>query len=265
MKIGQFTWITACMTVVGLAPGLLARSQPTSNMSLTARPRYVFVIRDLTTSYSPYIEAANRKILQIVSTLGPGDRFTLLDIGPNLVPEKNIKVECVMPDIPADLRNPSSNVTEWNSRQASLNAAWADVAGKKEAIHAYLARPIKPLRGGTEIFAALEYAARRMASQRHAEADFVIFSDLIQQRGEQINDAPPARVANFSTVHVQIFFVPWRTAEQWQMKERAWKNWFIEKSAALSFGMYDPSESGLQPSLPPSRVPRVLASPFEGQ
>lgn len=254
------------LTLLLVSPGLLcAHAEQKPHFETHPRQRNIIVIRDLTFSFKPYLGAANQKILEIVSSLGPGDRFLMVDIEPTFSPDKNVRVECIMPGIPDDLWNPAANLFDWKQKQSRLSGIWRTVTLNKERISTYVRGATKSRPGGTNVFATFEYVSKRFAEHNGLDNVTYILSDLAQEVGAVSIDMPPSNSVSFSGVHVHVLFVPWKAKAQWDRKEAAWKSWFVEKGGAMSFEMQEPSESNLQPVLRPSDVPKVVPSPFEAR
>jgi len=223
--------------------------------------RFVMVLRDVTPSFQSHKEA-NEKIRAIVNALGPGDSFLLADVAPTFLPEKNVRVQCNMPEAALSFLQPTSNLSQWKRSQARLDAIWATVGKNKKTIANWLRNPMKVERGGTDLFRALEYCAQRMSRESGKEKYLFIFSDLIHEMKREKTEKPPSTPLNFEGVHITVLFAPWQGKDKWQSKEKDWKAWFVKQGRAATFSMYEPADSKLQSLLKQSRVLKKLPSPF---
>ncbi|MBI1927920.1 hypothetical protein HYR99_27225 [Candidatus Poribacteria bacterium] len=249
------------MSLIFFIPGCTQTSDSQNKpvLSLPLR-RSVIVLEDITGSY-PFHEQARAKTLEIVNALGPGDDFLFIQITGAFSPEKNVRLQCRFPEVPTVLFHPVDNISLWKEHQAKFNAIWAAVEKQKRAIANWLGQPVEVQKGGgTDILNALQYCAQRFEKDEEAEKYLYLFSDLIHEVGGRkfVQPSPAWSPIPLKGVQVKALFVPWTDAKEFQGRQSAWHAWMD----ALSFGMFDPAESQMQPLLPPSGVPRKIPSPF---
>lgn len=223
-------------------------------------PRVVFVLLDRTGSYSFCVESIQR-IVDIISSLGPGDRFYLIEVGPEFRPETNLKIQLHMPGVPADILTAAS-LSERERKQDALDALWQEVARHQRDITDYLHDSKREVSGQTDVFGALGYCSARLAREEHGDRLVFIFSDLIHDvRGVTTAD-PPSYPLSFSGARINVLFMPRVNKPEWEAKETAWRTWALQKAQAASFAMLDAAESHIAALLEPSPVLRSLPSSF---
>ena len=227
------------------------------------KARMVIVLLDVTPSFKS-IDQALEQIKAVIQRLGPGDEFLLVEVGePPFLPEKKVKFQAVMPSVPERLLSPSKNIHEWKQRQHTLDLIWAKVRGRQKLMLASLEQPIPLQHGGTDLYAALEYAAQRFgAAKENRPKILLIYSDLVQDKGVPTNDPPKKGLAGFNQADVSVFFVPWESQEAWEGKENKWRAYF-EACHVKSVAMSEPAQSQTQTPLKESGIPKTPKSPFE--
>lgn len=223
-------------------------------------PRIVFALIDKTGSFHFHGQSM-QKILDMIDNLGPGDRFYLIDIGPEFRPETNLRIQLHMPDVPADILKPETP-EEWERNQDKLEAVWQDVALHQHSISAFLHHSGPESSGQTDVFGALEYCSERLGREGPGERYVFIFSDLIHDLRDVTTANPPSFPLSFSGAQINVLFMPRRDRLEWDAKETAWRTWSLQKAGAVSFAMFDPAESEIAPLLKSSSVLRSLPSSF---
>lgn len=241
---------------------LLISNTAISSTTANDEARVVIVLLDVTRSFT-FKEQAIEQIQAVIKRLGPGDEFLLIEIGPPpFQPDKKVKIQAMMPSVPEWVLVPPKNIYEYKKRQRILDLIWAKVRGQQKSMLTFLEQPIAFQKGGTDLYAALEYAAQRFMAKENRSKILLIYSDLVQDLGVATPDPPKKGLAGFDQAHVSVLFVPWENQSAWESKEKKWRTYF-EACHAQSFNMHEPAESKTQTSLSPSRIPTKLKSPFE--
>lgn len=227
------------------------------------KARMVIVLLDVTPSFKS-IDGAIGQIKAVIQRLGPGDEFLLVEVGePPFQPQKKVKIQAMMPSVPDGLLEPSQNIHEWKQRRWTLSQIWAKVQSHQKAMLAFLAQPIPLQHGGTDLYAALEYAAQRFgAAKENRPKILLIYSDLVKDLGVATTEPPSKGLAGFNQTHVSVFFLPWESQAAWEGKENKWRAYF-EACHVKSFAMYEPAQSQTQTPLKESGIPKTPKSPFE--
>ncbi len=230
-----------------------------------AQGRFVIILRDTSLSFK-FISDAKNQMVAIVKALGPNDYLLIADVGSEFKPEKNVSLECNMPDVQQSILVPPDNLAGWRKAQATLNAKWNDVEKKQQAISYWLSNnPIKP-ENFTDFYKAIEYCSMRFSRVSQKEKHIYVFSDMENDtKGKKKSDNPPTNQQRFDGVNVTLLFVPWLSQSQWSQKSSAWENWFVNMGKAKSFAMYEPAESKTLKVIEKSTVPKKPRSPFEKQ
>lgn len=224
--------------------------------------RVVIVLLDVTPSFKS-IDQALEQIKAVIQRLGPGDEFLLVEIGePPFLPQKKVKIQVRMPSVPDGLLEPSKNIHEWKQRRQTLSQIWAKVQSHQKAMLAFLAQPIPLQHGGTDLYAALEYAAQRFGTKENRQKLLFVYSDLVQDLGVATTEPPKKGLAGFNQTHVSVFCVPWESQAAWEGKENKWRAYF-EACPVKSFAMSEPAQSQTQTPLKESGIPKTPKSPFE--
>lgn len=258
----NITVIVTGLLIVLLTAGCKSTTGKTNTEAHpTPKGRFVVILRDVTRSFQFYDET-NKKILTIVNALGPGDALLLAEITMTFLPQKNVRVQCNIPEVPPSLLQPTSNLSQWKRNQAQLNAIWAAVKKNRQTIANWLRKnPVKIEKGGTDLFTALDYCAKRLDQDSEKEKYLFIFSDLIHELKGEKTEKPRSEPLNFQGVYVSVLSVPWQGQKKWESKKKDWEAWF-KQGGAVEFAMYDPADSKLQSLLKQSGVPKKLLSPF---
>jgi len=222
-------------------------------MTATGGARCIVALWDCSGSFGS-ISDARKKLSEVVTALGPGDEFVIVQVGGPFDEKANVPVECRMPSIPPQTLSIAVDMKVWKQRQINLSAIWGEVEQQKNLVLKYLPTVRPSPQSTTPLDDAFAYAATRLhpgASARY----LLIFSDLIQDSDGLKRDGPPSSVLPFPGATVTALFVPWR--RDWREREGRWVAWFSRAQAA-SFRMFDGSQSKGITLLPPSAVPRVV-------
>jgi hypothetical protein len=225
--------------------------------------RRIVVLRDITPSFARHIEEANREIVKIIKSLGPGDEVVVADVGPDFDPARSVVIQCTMPELPANIGVVPSNLIELSQKQRQLDRVWLATTQAQAKMIAYFTSKVQTRPGGTLLEPALLYAAKRLSLTEDSQktAYLIILSDLKTEKGRTATGRPPQRAIQFNGAEIQVLLAPWDSAG-WGQIESAWKNWFLLQGHAKNFRIFDTAESLIARPLPPSPAPHRLPSPF---
>ena len=241
---------------------LLISQTAISSTTGSEEARTVIVLLDVTQSFT-FKDPAVEQMKAVIQRLGPGDEFLLIEIGPPpFRPDKKVRMQATMPSVPGGVVVPSKNIHEYKRRQRALDSIWAKVRGQQKLMLAFLEQPIAFQRGGTELYAALEYASQRLMAKKNRQKVLIIYSDLVQDLGVATTEPPKKGLAGFDQTQVSVWFVPWESQAAFTDTDQKWRAYF-KACHVQSFTMYEPAESKTQTPLSFSRIPTKLPSPFE--
>ncbi len=219
--------------------------------------RLLVQIDDVSPSY-PRGAAVLSKQQAIVAALGPGDRFTDIELGGPFTPDR-VKIQCFMPVAPPLLFETVRRPRDLVANQQRIESIWRRVDEQRKLVAEFLSKP-RHIQGPTPLFETLEYVSRQMRTSDVAQKRLVIFSDLVHDNTGRISGYPPAEIhPAFDGITVLALFVPWKS--DFHNREGAWRKWFLA-SGARDFAMLDSAQSQVAPVLAPTSVPRVLRQRF---
>ena len=213
-------------------------------------------MRDVSPSYKN-TSAITAKLAEIVHELGPGDVFTIIELGGRFSPEACVKVQCTMPYVPDEVLSPVKKLDDWRMNQIRLDHVWGRVEANQRAIESYLRTPPR-VKDPTPLFEVLAYSAAMLKAGSGARK-LLVFSDFVHDFGGVSSPHPPKESMDFGGASAFALFVPWR--EDFSKRAAAWRRWFIASSAG-NFEMLDGAQSQVRQVLDKNATARVLPQRF---
>jgi hypothetical protein len=250
MTIRRMFAVLAAVAALFLLPAAPVAVAPTS--------RVIAVVRDRTPSFARFYADAIAAIGRVVSNLGPGDTFLMIDLGGKFDPLTHVYERGIPAVADGTLSDPKT-VPDFYRKQRLLDAKWTEVEAFKAEIAAQVRKGGPNLVGST-IPAVMEYAENRLvAVQGHKF--LLVVSDLETDEPGRRTSLPPARPMLFPGVEVVALFAPWQRAGQTKARTDAWRAW-LGAGKAASFVVYDQAQSKTITAVPNSSVPRKLVHPL---
>jgi hypothetical protein len=220
----------------------------------SAPSRLVIVGRDITPSYC-CLDQAEQRIEEVVSCLGPGDKFYLIDIGSSFNPENHVKVILNLPPVPGELLD-QQTLSGLLDRSKRLNLVLAASEKRKAKILNYLGQPVAKDRRGTDIHGFLAYAAQLLANDPSEEKDLLLFTDLQHDLSGVRTDRPPSKRLSMPGIRAMVLFMPYDA--KWAERQAAWSR-FFDQSGASAVTLLDAAMSRTAPLLTRRTLPRAAA------
>jgi hypothetical protein len=265
-KIDRRVFTQIAVAGIGSVTGAVSRQVGDLDAGRPQRPcqqnvqlpsRDVWAVLDLTPSFR-MLDSSLASLKKVVSNLGPGDQFHLIELGGPFNPRTCVTIQSQLPSTPACTTRGAYRFRERRDCQLEFDATRKRATAIQGGILNYLDHNPWRERDVTPLYKVLAYTAHRLSSTDDSASKLLLlYSDLIQDSDGTKSVLPPRESLTMTGVSATALFVPWDGS--WASREAAWREWFVGHCGAASFGMLDASQSNIYSALTQSPAIRKLA------